>query len=1042
MTAINDYLSEIESAFRTGIAAEHAYRPALERLLESASEDLNAVNDPRRIDIGAPDFIVLRGDSPIGIVEAKDIGANLDQVERSDQVDRYRKFGNLILTDYLEFRWYVEGERREIARIAEARDGKIRPLREHFEKLASLLRRFALAEMPRIATARELAGRMADVAHEVRLLIQADLESGDPSGELVAQKTAFEETLIPGLDERQFADMYAQTLAYGLFAARVNYGGAKGAFTRQVAAHYIPRTNPFLRRLFHSAEFNVGERVAWLVDRLADLLNHTDIDQVLEGFGRATRQEDPVVHFYETFLSQYDPAMRERRGVYYTPEPVVSYIVRSVDHLLRTRFGRAEGLADRNVMILDPATGTGTFLYFVIRQIYEALGHARGGWDQYARDHLLHRIFGFELLMAPYTIAHMKLGLELGQMGYNLEREQRLGIYLTNALEQQLRAEQQTLLAHYIVAEANEAEAVKRDRPIMVVLGNPPYSGHSANKDTWVDGPLRDYYRVDGKPLGERNPKWLQDDYVKFIRFGQWRIEQTGEGVLAFVTNHGYLDNPTFRGMRQQLMQAFSEIYLLNLHGNARKRESAPDGGPDENVFDIQQGVAIGIFVKRRGEGGPARVYHADLWGERGGKYAALWENDVSTTAWAELKPDAPFYLFVPQDIDLREEYRQGWKVAEMMPVNSVGIVTARDALTIHWSKPELMETVRDFASLPAEEAREKYKLGKDVRDWKVPLAQADLRKHGIEEELATPVLYRPFDIRFTYYTGQTRGFICMPRPEVMGHMLAGKNVGLHLCRQIVSETWQHVLVTNRLTDDSYVSNKTRERGYTLPLYLYPDPNELFSKAPWPPGPDGRRPNLNPDFVQEMEDRLGLRFVTDGQGDLERTFGPEDVFHYAYAVFHSPTYRERYAEFLRIDFPRLPLTSDLDLFRLLRALGGELVALHLMKKRLEPITRYPVVGSHIVERGHPRYTEPSGDTPGRVYINREQYFEGVPPEVWAFHVGGYQVCEKWLKDRRGRQLSYDDIDHYQRVVAALAETMRLMDEIDGVIADHGGWPIR
>ena len=342
----------------------------------------------------------------------------------------------------------------------------------------------------------------------------------------------------------------------------------------------------------------MDERVAWLVETLSALLAHADMDAILENFGHSTRQEDPVVHFYETFLAAYNPQERERRGVYYTPEPVVSYIVRSVDHLLKEKFHRPTGLADTNTMILDPATGTGTFLYFVIREIYEALENQRGTWDTYVRNHLLPRVFGFELLMAPYTVAHMKLGIELREMGYTFRDEGRLGVYLTNTLEETARASE-AMFSQFIAEEADAATAVKRDRPIMVVLGNPPYSGHSANKGKWIDGLVRDYYFVDGQPLGERNPKWLQDDYVKFIRFGEWRINQTGEGVLAFVTNHGYLDNPTFRGMRQQLMQTFTDIYIIDLHGSARKKETAPDNSADENVFDIMQGIAIGIFVKQ-----------------------------------------------------------------------------------------------------------------------------------------------------------------------------------------------------------------------------------------------------------------------------------------------------------------------------------------------------------------------------------------------------------------------------------------------------------
>jgi predicted helicase len=521
------------------------------------------------------------------------------------------------------------------------------------------------------------------------------------------------------------------------------------------------------------------------------------------------------------------------------------------------------------------------------------------------------------------------------------------------------------------------------------------------------------------------------------------------------ITNHGYLDNPTFRGMRQQLMQTFSEIYLLNLHGNAKKKEVCPDGSKDENVFDIQQGVAIGLFVKGSDSAPPARVYYADLWGTRAGKNHSLAEMEVISTPWRELQPNSPFYLFVPQETHLRAEYNRGWPVQEIFPVNSVGIVTARDNLTIHFSPQEVKEAVKDFASLDPETARDKYHLGKDARDWKVELAQKDLRVSGLKEKLITPVLYRPFDVRFTYYTGQSRGFICMPRPEVMGHMQAGKNLGLITTRQIVSTSWQHILITNRITESCYVSNTTREIGYSFPLYLYPfsktknSPNNQNSILTLcePQAPYGRKVNIDTGFLKELENLLGITFITDGLGDMTATFGPEDVFSYAYAVFHSPTYRQRYAEFLKMDFPRLPLTGNKALFAALVGKGAELVSLHLMESpRLETfITRFPVSGSLVVDGV--RYVIPPGPPlekgggNGRVYINSEQYFEGVPPKVWAFQVGGYQVCHKWLKDRKGRTLSSDDLHHYQKIVVALAETIRLMAEIDAAIDAHGGWPI-
>ena len=998
LNPLSDYFQALQRQFTTGQAGEHTYRPALKTLLESIETGLIAINEPRRIAVGAPDFILQRGNVPIGFVEAKDLDADLNRVERSEQVKRYRDaLGNLILTNYLEFRWYVQGEHRWTATLGTLDRGRLRHSRDGEREVAALLRQFAAQVAPTIGSPRELAERMAAITREIRNLIQATLASEERGEELHQQMAAFRETLLHELTESQFADIYAQTLAYGLFAARVRWAG-RGAFDRREAAWSLPPTNPFLRDLFnHIAGPALDERVAWLVDSLAHLLACADTDAILRDFGRATRTEDPIVHFYETFLAVYDPNLRERCGVYYTPEPVVSYIVRSVDALLRERFGRPDGLTDANTLILDPATGTGTFLYFVTQLIHERLGEQGqlGAWDEYVSTRLLPRVFGFELLMAPYAVAHMKLGIQLQETGYRFSGDQRLGVYLTNTLEEAVQASETLGFAGFISREANDAAAVKRDKPIMVVLGNPPYSGHSANKGEWIGDLVREYYFVDGQPLGERNPKWLQDDYVKFIRFGQWRIERTGEGVLAFVTNHGYLDNPTFRGMRQQLMQAFSEIYVLNLHGNAKKRETAPDGGPDENVFDIQQGVAIGIFVKRRGVDGPARVFHADLWSVRESKYAALWESDVLHTTWAELKPDAPFYLFVPQDVDLRGEYQQFHKITEILPANNMGITTGNDARFVAFS-------------------------------------DAEFRARGLDVGNSTTVAYRPFDNRRLLYQPE---LLARARYEFMHHLRRVANLALVTLRRPRNDRLGNFFMTEMMTDKCIISSL--DNAHVFPLYLYPDPTALLGGAPWPSGPGGRTPNLDPAFVGELESRLGLGFVPDGRGDLQATFGPEDVLSYIYAVFHSPTYRERYAEFLRIDFPCVPLTDDPDLFAALVEKGTALIDLHLMRSPAlnTLVTAYPVPGEHLVERGYPRYVEQEQ----RVYINSTQYFEGVEPNVWTFQIGGYQVLDKWLKDRRGRRLSWDDVQHYQRVVVALRETIHLMDEIDALIP---AWPIK
>ena len=595
------YLQALQKKLALGDATEHTHRSALETLVESLAAGITASNEPRHIECGAPDFVVRKDSAIAGYIEAKDIGRSLDEAEKSEQLTRYRgSLSNLVLTHYLEFRWYVDGERRLSARLGTPdKEGIIKRDKAGTVAVAELLGGFLSHKAEGVGTPKDLAVRMARQAHMVRNLIVNAFEKEPEGGSLHSQLVAFRDNLIPDLSVEQFADMYAQTIAYGLFAARCT-SQTGVSFTRFDAAQSLPKTNPFLRKLFqYIAGYDLDDRIAWLVDDLAQVLAQADMQAVLEDFGKHSGKEDPVVHFYETFLKEYDAKIREMRGVYYTPEPVVSYIVRSIDRLLKERFGKPQGLADEKTLILDPAVGTATFLYTVVNEIHQAtVGKGQqGSWNAYVAEKLLPRIFGFELLMAPYAVAHLKLGLLLQETGYQFQSNQRLGIYLTNTLEEAIK-HAETLFARWITEEANAAAGVKKDEPIMVVLGNPPYSGHSANKGEWARQLVERYKTVDGKPLGEKNPKWLQDDYVKFLAFSQWRIERTGQGILGFITNHGYLDNPTFRGMRQSLMKTFDEIYILNLHGNAKKRETAPDGGKDENVFDIQQGVAICLMVK------------------------------------------------------------------------------------------------------------------------------------------------------------------------------------------------------------------------------------------------------------------------------------------------------------------------------------------------------------------------------------------------------------------------------------------------------------
>ena len=1018
LKAFRDYVGELNRSLSVGNATEHTHRPALKTLLEAIDGSITATNEPARIECGAPDYSISVNGLTVGYIEAKDIGISLDAIERDsnrsnpgspngEQLKRYRTaLPSLIFTNYTEFRWYVNGVRRSVAVLADNDGGgKLTVNRDDISVVSELLSAF-FAESPEpVSRPEELALRMARLTHMIRDVVQKAFANRQASSDVKGLYEATRQTLVDDLSIDDFADMFAQTLAYGLFAARVN--SQADGFHWSIAARAIPSANPFLRQVFDmTAGLNAeSEPFIGFVDDLSQLLANSDMEAILSDFGRRGARQDPIMHFYETFLAAYDADLRERRGVYYTPEPVISYIVRSVDHLLRERFGCPDGLADyqtsdyevlqevdgeqkpvtkksHRVLVLDPACGTGSFLYAVIDHIRE--GYRRTGnlgmWDGYVRQHLLKRIFGFELMMAPYAMAHLKLGMQLAAQdmpeehradwAYDFGNDERLGVYLTNSLE---NAEQQAVglfgPMRVITEEANAAAEIKRDLPIMVVLGNPPYSLMSSNKGEWIRKLIDDYKIIDGQPLGERRSN-LQDDYVKFIRFGQWRVQQSGSGILAFITNHGYLDGPTFRGMRQQLLNTFTDIYILDLHGNTRTGEAKAHSSRDQNVFDIQQGVAIAIFVKEPGTVGRGWVHHADLYGDREAKYAKLFETDITNTVWERMKPKSPNYLFKPWGTKFEEEYENWPKLNEVMPINSVGTKTARDKLTIQWSPSEVMRIVGDFSDLPTEIARSKYNLARDTEGWKVHQAQDDLKNSGINSSLVKPILYRPFDTRYTYYTGTSNGFISRPANNVMWHMLAGDNIGLITTRQ-TRDPWA-TLATDSIS--GHKSLAAYDINSLFPLYAYTPEQGLEASGT-------REPNLSTAFTKDIEQRLGLRFILEGKGDLTKEFGPEDVFHYIYALYQSNEYRERYDQFLRADFPRVPLTDDLDLFRTLVALGSELTDVHLLHTSFsnsQPVN-FPIVGDDIVESAHPKYYAP-GETPdgetapidrGRVYTSAE-----------------------------------------------------------------------
>jgi len=793
-----------------------------------------------------------------------------------------------------------------------------------------------------------------------------------------------------------------------------------------------------------------------VVDALADIFRATDVSDLLQDFGKATGQNDPIIHFYETFLAEFDPDLRKKRGVWYTPEPVVNFIVRAVDDILKDEFGLKDGLADTSkttvkintnepdkrtatgykqieqevhkVQILDPAVGTGTFLAEVIKQIYTKFEGQEGIWPGYVENHLIPRLNGFEILMASYAMAHLKLDMLLRETGVERNSNKRFRVYLTNSLEEH-HPDTGTLFAGWLSHEANEANHVKRDTPVMVVMGNPPYSVSSSNKGEWIRDLIRDYK----KNLNEKKLN-LDDDYIKFIRYGEHFIEKNGEGVLAYISNNSFLDGITHRQMRKHLLETFDKIYVLDLHGSYMKNEMTPNGGKDENVFDIQQGVSISLFIKNDLKNRLADVHHSDLFGCRVEKYEDLFDYDIRGVQWEILDNRAPYYFFIPKNFGTRDIYEKGFQVNALMDVYNSGIQTDRDTLFVDFEKEVLQKRISTLLSGQFSKSfKEKFRV-KDSSSYKITDIIKDKTFSNSNIFLEQ---YRPFDYRYIYYDPK---LISRPGEKAAKHFINEQNVGLQICKQQSTFDFQHILASRHIVDRNSISIQTKEATYFFPLYLYPGSAQQTLD-----GNTDRKPNIDPKIVGEIADNLGLEFTAEPSSEelserkSDGTFAPIDLLDYIYAVLHSPSYREKYKEFLKIDFPRVPNPDDPEIFWNLVKLGGELRRIHLLEHPVvdEFITTYPVDSdntiTHRLTKTDPGFVkEQQDDEAGKVWINDKQYFGNVPEKAWEFYIGGYQPAQKWLKDRRDRTLDYEDIAHYQKIIVALMETDRLMGEIDEI----------
>lgn len=1151
---LKEYLQNLQRSINKGDATEPSLYKHLEKLLKDFAEDAALKNIdvtvlPKQTDAGNPDFRVWDGKNHVtGYIEAKDPSVkNLDHVEETDQLKRYLStFPNVILTNFYEFRLYRDGEliaQAQIGRPTIARQLKTAPPVENEKQFLDLMNKFFSFSLPHIKDAKKLALELAKRTRFLRdEVVAIELEDEQRKGKkaILGFYEAFKKYLIASLTEKQFADLYSQTLTYGLFAARTR---ANDEFNRELAFTFIPNTIGILKDVFRFISLgDPPKSLQIIIEDITDVLKVTDVKKILHDYYTEGKGKDPIIHFYETFLTAYDPSIREKRGVYYTPEPVVGYIVRSVNQILKTHFDLYDGLADENVTLLDPAGGTLTFPAEAIKIAVEqySSNYGEGGVDiQLLRGQILKNFYAFELMMAPYAIGHLKMGFLFEEIGYPLKDDERFKLYLTNTLETEDLEQISIPGLSSLSEESHLAAEVKKNQPVLVIVGNPPYSGISATINDWTEKLLKEdidgaqsYYKVDDEPLGEKK-LWLQDDYVKFLRFAQWKIHKAGFGIVGMITNHSYLDNPTFRGMRQSLMNTFDEIYILDLHGNSNKKETTPDlpaprsglfwvyvlkckdksfyigqtdnirrrfdehlkgevswtkprlpieiihleelssreesvkreqnlktgygrkwlkreyeagrliarqagGGKDENVFDIRQGVAIALFIKKKliAEEAistrapeivrgiiplktPAKVFHSELFGLREEKYNWLAKHKLNAKLYNRLKPGSPWYFFIPRDTDKIEGYLEWDKINEIFPVNVTGIVTARDSLVIGFEKKEVENKIRQFRNLSiSDEIIEKTFDLKDTRGWKFKEARIDLSKDSEWNSYWQKLLYRPFDIRDIYYTPK---MVDWGRTEYMDQMLK-ENISLCFMRQFSGDMpYTHFLVSEHMVDNrTFFSSKGIIQQ--APLYLYPklvEPKKkAFTQLLMFEPEEKYGPHKQPNISEEIFAKLKKAYRKEPK--------PEELFYYVYGIFYSNKYREKYAEFLKIDFPRVPFTKDYKLFLRIAQLGEELAALHLMKsKTLEKVTiGYQGKGDNRID--FVRYNEEEN----RIYINTEKYFSSITPELWNYHIGGYQVLSKFLKDRKSRTL--DDPKFYGKIVTAIAQTIQLQKDIDKI----------
>lgn len=1024
----SDYLNQIRTNYQEGDYTEYTNRTPLENLITQLDDSFKLTHEAQReAELGAPDFKAKRKGAIIGYIETKDLDKDLSDILGTEQIERYQNsIENVVLTNYSRFILLRNSEKVLDVRLFEQDDLDLdsAPLDERkVEELENLISEFYSYEHETISSPKKLALEMSKKAQLLKELSEDQLENDQRKGSssTVSEFQSALEGLLDDVDNEFTADAFAETVTYSLFLARMS---SEEKIDYNTAYEQIPGSISIIRKLFFNiAADEINDNISWLVEEITELLNVTDIDSIKNemDFRRKT-DKDPFSHFYENFLKEYNETRRQNRGEYYTPRPVVSFISNMVNRSLKENFDKRLGIAENDVKVLDPAVGTGTFLWITyLVAIKELRQNGLGGViHDKIENHFLQDFYGIELMFTPYIISHLKLAMVLNDWDYQLEDDDRIQVYLSNSLEPEEETEGAGAFLQELDAESQKANEIKKEEDIIAILGNPPYKGASENQGEWIDSLLKNgyeradgskddgYYKVQGQPLDEKNPKYLQDDYVKFIRFSQWKIDQNNKGVVGLITNHSFLDNPTFRGMRESLIESFHRIYIVNLHGNQRRKEQSPDGSKDENVFNIKQGVCITIFVRNPDKFDETKILYADKWGSQEKKFG--WLDRVHPDSdskdfieWEPLQPEEPKYFLIPRNRSLHNEYKKFWKLTEIFPENTGGVVTAKDNIAIWRNQDKFRNFLESLPELDPDEAREKFDRISRYGDKKIEETQNDLAGEEVKEERIERILYRPFDYRFTYYTGNSNGIHERPR-ELMEHMRED-NLALISARSNKTNTMDHFFCSDSITEAKAAESSTQ--SYAFPLYIYDkgtqtklDNSEQKEK----------NVNINSDLLEELE------------GKYEVEISPRKIFNYIYGVIHSSEYRDTYSEFMKTDFPRIPFPKSKTAFDNFARLGEKLVKLHLLEVDTHSDVKYPEGGDNKVEKVD--YEDQN------IYINDSQYFEGINEDVWEFTVGGYQVLKYWLKKRKGTEISSGEIQDFIQIIGAIEKTLSIIEKVD------------